>query len=134
MNKTQNTHAGLGLGITGLIIGLVSLIIALVLDMFIIGLILGILGVTFSIVGLNQAKKANARNTIIMVALVLSIFGCLFTTFKLTGIEDILIKNNTETGEQDLLEDENEAEIEKKNVEKLIELEKDLEKNDTAEN
>ena len=126
MRNTQGSNAGLGLGIAGSLLGIISFVIAIFCGALLISLISGILGVAFSIVGLNQAKKANAAIGIILIALILSIFACAYTTFKMTDFNHDSDINVINKNEQDLQENESEIELQ---LEKRLE---ELEKCDTT--
>jgi ABC-type antimicrobial peptide transport system permease subunit len=122
MRNEQGSNAGLGLGIAGSLLGIISFVIAIFCGALVISLISGIFGVAFSIVGLNQAKKANAGIGIILIALILSIFACAYTTFKMTDFNRDSDINVINKNEQDI--QENESEIELQLEKKLEELEK----------
>ena len=128
MNESQNTNAGLGLGIAGFALGILSVPVALIGDTYLGGAFFGVLGIALSIVGLNHSKKANSKNGIIVAALVISIIGLAFSSVKLkNGKGDIQIK--IDISHDDEIDDEKQDNQTAKELEKkLIE----LECNDTA--
>lgn len=85
MSETNNTSAGLGLGIAGLVLGILSIPFGIIGCTFIMALIFGILGITLSAVAFSQAKQANAPTGLIIAALIISILGTSFALLRLTN-------------------------------------------------
>jgi hypothetical protein len=73
--EEQNTNAGQGLGIAGLILGIIALIIAFIPCIGLLALVPGAIAIVLSAIGLSQAKKANAPKGLITAALVIAIVG-----------------------------------------------------------
>ena len=73
--QNQQTTAGQGLGIAGLILGIMSLIIAFIPCVGLVALVPGFLGIVLSAIGLAQASQNNGNKGLIIAALVVSILG-----------------------------------------------------------
>ena len=95
MDKINNSNAGMGLGIAGLVLGILSVPLGIMPCTFATGLVFGILGITMSALGLSQARKAKAQTGLIIAALIVSIIGTGFAFVKLTSSVSKL-KNFTE--------------------------------------
>lgn len=71
----QNSNAGQGLGIAGLVLGIIALVISFIPCLGMYALVPGIIAIVLSAVGLSQAAKANASRGLLIAALIVSILG-----------------------------------------------------------
>jgi len=129
--QEQNTNAGQGLGIAGLVMGVLAIPLGLIPCTFFIALVFGAMGIVMSAIALSQANRGNGPRGLIMAALVCSILGFSFAFFwgvtfkKVSPVIQNVIQELKEDGDleeifQDLGDD----------TEKVME---DLEKDDNNE-
>jgi len=129
--QEQNTNAGQGLGIAGLVMGVLAIPLGLIPCTFFIALVFGAMGIVMSAIALSQANRGNGPRGLIMAALVCSILGFSFAFFwgvtfkKVSPVIQNVIQELKEDGDleeifQDLGDD----------TEKVLE---DLEKDDNNE-
>ncbi len=89
MNE-QNSTAGQGLGVAGLIMGIIAIPLGLIPCTFLVALVFGIVGIVLSSIALSQANRYNSPKGIIIAALVCSVLGF---SFALTW--GIALKNSS---------------------------------------
>ena len=129
--QEQNTNAGQGLGIAGLVMGVLAIPLGLIPCTFFIALVFGAMGIVMSAIALSQARRGNGPRGLIIAALVCSILGFSFAFFwgvtikKASPVIQSVIRDLKEDGDleeifQDLGDD----------TEKAME---DLEKDDNNE-
>jgi hypothetical protein len=79
--QEQNTNAGQGLGIAGLVMGVLAIPLGLIPCTFFIALVFGAMGIVLSAIALSQANRGNGPKGLIIAALVCSILGFSFAFF-----------------------------------------------------
>lgn len=79
---SEQTNAGKGLGIAGMILGIVGLICAFIPCMEFWAILLCIVGIILSAISLSKAKKANAPKGPAKAGLVTSIIGTVIAVVK----------------------------------------------------
>jgi ABC-type antimicrobial peptide transport system permease subunit len=89
MNE-QNSTAGQGMGVAGLILGIIAIPLGLIPCTFLIALVFGVVGIVLSSIALSQANRYNGPKGVIIAALVCSILGF---SFALTW--GIALKNSS---------------------------------------
>jgi len=89
MNE-QNSTAGQGMGVAGLILGIIAIPLGLIPCTFLVALVFGVVGIVLSSIALSQANRYNGPKGIIIAALVCSILGF---SFALTW--GIALKNSS---------------------------------------
>ena len=93
---------GKGLGIAAMVIG----IVAIILSIFTIGVTLGVIGAVLGVVGFMQAKKANVKNAMAIVGIVLGIAAIGISFYQANRLETALEDAGfTEEGFGDLMQD-----------------------------
>lgn len=110
--QEQNTNAGQGLGIAGLIMGVLAIPLGIIPCTFFIALVFGAMGIVLSAIALSQANRGNGPRGLIIAALVCSILGFSFAFFwgvtfkKASPVIQSVIKEIKEDGDLDeILED-----------------------------
>lgn len=71
----QQTNAGQGFGIAGLVLGIIALVISFIPCLGMWAIVPGIIAIVLSALGMSQATKANASKGLLIAALVISIVG-----------------------------------------------------------
>jgi hypothetical protein len=79
--QEQNTNAGQGLGIAGLVLGVMAIPLGLIPCTFFIALVFGAVGIVLSAIALSQANRGKGPKGLIIAALVCSILGFSFAFF-----------------------------------------------------
>ena len=79
--QEQNTNAGQGLGIAGLVLGVLAIPLGLIPCTFFIALVFGAVGIVLSAIALSQANRGKGPRGLIIAALVCSILGFSFAFF-----------------------------------------------------
>jgi hypothetical protein len=79
--QEQNTNAGQGLGIAGLVMGVLAIPLGIIPCTFFIALVFGTMGIVLSAIALSQANRGNGPRGLIIAALVCSILGFSFAFF-----------------------------------------------------
>jgi hypothetical protein len=79
--QEQNTNAGQGLGIAGLVLGVMAIPLGLIPCTFFIALVFGAVGIVLSAIALSQANRGKGPRGLIIVALACSIMGFSFAFF-----------------------------------------------------
>ena len=79
--QEQNTNAGQGLGIAGLVLGVMAIPLGLIPCTFFIALVFGAVGIVLSAIALSQANRGKGPRGLIIAALVCSIMGFSFALF-----------------------------------------------------
>ena len=79
--QEQNTNAGQGLGIAGLVMGVLAIPLGIIPCTFFIALVFGAMGIVLSAIALSQANRGNGPRGLILAALICSILGFSFAFF-----------------------------------------------------
>ena len=79
--QEQNTNAGQGLGIAGLVMGVMAIPLGLIPCTFFIALVFGAMGIVLSAIALSQANRGKGSRGLIITALACSILGFSFAFF-----------------------------------------------------
>jgi hypothetical protein len=79
--QEQNTNAGQGLGIAGLVMGVLAIPLGIIPCTFFIALVFGAMGIVLSAIALSQANRGNGPRGLIIAALICSILGFSFAFF-----------------------------------------------------
>jgi hypothetical protein len=79
--QEQNSNAGQGLGIAGLILGVLAIPLGIIPCTFFIAIVFGAMGIVLSSIALSQANRGNGPRGLIIAALVCSILGFSFAFF-----------------------------------------------------
>ncbi|MBN1413606.1 MAG: hypothetical protein JW973_00790 [Bacteroidales bacterium] len=111
MNE-QQSNAGQGLGIAGLIMGIMAIPLGIIPCTFLIALVFGAVGIVLSAIALSQANRINSPKGLIIAALVCSILGFSFAFFwgltfkKSSPVIKSIIQNIKEEGDfEEIFED-----------------------------
>ena len=128
MAENQNSNAGQGLGIAGLVLGIIALIISFIPCLGVYALIPGIIAIVLSAIGFSQAKKVNAARGLVLAALIISILGTIIASWQLVTIKSASSKfENFGKELEKALEEELDEEDMKDLEEAMEELEGELE-------
>ncbi|OFY48739.1 MAG: hypothetical protein A2Y87_07405 [Bacteroidetes bacterium RBG_13_46_8] len=110
--QEQNTNAGQGLGIAGLVMGVLAIPLGLIPCTFFIALVFGAMGIVLSAIALSQANRGNGPKGLIIAALVCSILGFSFAFFwgvtfkKVSPVIQNVIQDLRQDGDlEEVLED-----------------------------
>jgi hypothetical protein len=79
--QEQNSNAGQGLGIAGLVMGVLAIPLGIIPCTFFIAIVFGAMGIVLSAIALTQANRGNGPRGLIIAALVCSILGFSFAFF-----------------------------------------------------
>jgi hypothetical protein len=79
--QEQNTNAGQGLGIAGLVMGILAIPLGIIPCTFFIALVFGAMGIVLSAIALSQANRGNVPRGLILASLICSILGFSFAFF-----------------------------------------------------
>jgi hypothetical protein len=79
--EEQNTNAGQGLGIAGLVMGILAIPLGIIPCTFFIALVFGAMGIVMSAIALSQANRGKGPRGLIIAAMVCSILGFSFAFF-----------------------------------------------------
>lgn len=93
---------GKGLGVAAMVIG----IVAIILSIFTIGVTLGVIGAVLGLVGFMQAKKANVKNVMAIVGIVLGVAAIGVSFYQASRVEAAFEEAGfTEEGMNDMFKD-----------------------------
>jgi hypothetical protein len=76
--QEQQSTAGQGLGIAGLVLGVMAIPLGIIPCTFFIALVFGAVGIVLSAIALSQSNRGNGPKGIIIAALVCSVLGFSF--------------------------------------------------------